>query len=185
MSYILTDVHLARIMPTLKEHERAEYYQDLALAMDEFEINSTARAAAFLAQIAHESSEFRFFHEVWGPTAQQEKYEPHTSLSKELGNIEKGDGFRFRGRGAIQITGRANYEKFGALIGEDLIADPDLAAQMPHAFRIAGAFWKHHGLNELADAGEFKEITKKINGGYTGQVNREKYYERALRALVA
>jgi predicted chitinase len=146
-------------------------------------ISTPLRAAAFLAQIAHESAELRFMQELWGPTAQQKKYDPPSNVAKSLGNTQPGDGFRYRGRGPIQITGRANYKKYGDLLGVDLVGNPDLAAKPEYAFQTAGLFWRMRGLNELADAEDFTTITKRINGGLTGLAERQRYYEVAKKAL--
>jgi predicted chitinase len=151
--------------------------------MQIYEIDTPLRASAFLAQIAHESAELRFMEELWGPTAQQKKYEPPNSVAKALGNTQKGDGFRYRGRGPIQVTGRANYKKYGDLLGVDLIGNPDLAATPQYAFSTAGVFWKLNGLNELADVQDFTTITKRINGGLNGLAERERYYEIAKNTL--
>jgi predicted chitinase len=175
--------HLKQIMLNLPEAKRNAYLPFLAKAMEEHEINTPLRAAAFLAQIAHESAELRFMQELWGPTAQQKKYEPPSDLAKDLGNTQPGDGFRYRGRGPIQITGRANYKKYGELLGVDLVGNPDLAAQPEYAFQIAGLFWSLRGLNKLADAEDFPTITRRINGGLTGLAERERYYETAKKAL--
>jgi putative chitinase len=179
----VTDDHLKQIMPNLPEAKRDAYLPFLAEAMEDHEINTPLRAAAFLAQIAHESAELRFMQELWGPTAQQKKYEPPTDLAESLGNTQPGDGKRYRGRGPIQITGRANYKKYGELLGVDLIGNPDLAAQPEYAFQIAGLFWSIRGLNKLADAEDFITITKRINGGLTGLAERERYYEVAKKAF--
>jgi predicted chitinase len=154
--------------------------------MTEFAIEAPARAAAFLAQLAHESGQLRFMEEIWGPTDAQRRYEPVTTLATKLGNTEPGDGKRFKGRGPIQITGRANYRRFGDFLGLDLVADPPKAALPDVAFRIAGMFWLKKGLNELADlatAASFKEITRRINGGFNGLADRERFYARARTVL--
>src|SRR5687767_16020907 len=119
---MLTAEHLKSIMPRLTEQRRGELLPFLSSAMTEFAIQTPARAAAFLAQVAHESGQFRFMEEIWGPTAAQRRYEPPGTLADTLGNTEAGDGRRFKGRGPIQITGRANYERFGKLLGIDLVA---------------------------------------------------------------
>jgi predicted chitinase len=155
------------------------------MVMEIYEIDTPLRASAFLAQIAHESAELRFMEELWGPTAQQKKYEPPSDLAKSLGNTQPGDGFRYRGRGPIQITGRANYEKYGDLLGVDLVGNPDLAATPQIAFSTAGLFWKLNRLNELADVQDFTTITKRINGGLNGLQERQKYYEVAKDVLSA
>jgi putative chitinase len=181
---ILSDADLARIMPNLPSAKRAEYLPHLQSAMDEFEINTPLRVAAFLAQVAHESAEFRFMEEIWGPTAAQRRYEPVTSLSKSLGNTQPGDGKRFKGRGPIQVTGRSNYARYGGKLNLDLIADPLQAATPQVGFRIAGLYWRTNGLNEFADKQFFKTITKRINGGFNGLEDRTRYYIRAKQVLL-
>ena len=90
--------------------------------------------------------------EIWGPTPAQCRYEPPTRLAAGLGNTEPGDGKRFKGRGPIQLTGRANYRVFGNALGLDLVGNPALAATKEVAFRIAGLYWRSGGLNALADS---------------------------------
>lgn len=179
-AFQLTDDQFKAIMPALPASKRQQYLPLLNEALVAFEITTPLRVAAFIAQIAYESVELKYFAEIWGPTAQQKKYEPSTEVSKSLGNTEKGDGARFKGRGALQITGRNNYAKYGPLIGQDLIANPELAEQPEYAFHTACAFWKENGLNDLADKKNFEEITKKINGGVATLAERQKYYTTAL-----
>jgi predicted chitinase len=147
--------------------------------MEEFSITTPPRAAAFLAQLAHESGQLRCMEEIWGPTSAQCRYEPVSRLAARLGNTEPGDGKRFKGRGPIQLTGRANYRRYGRALGVDLIGQPELAATPQVGFRVAGLFWKQNGLNELADAQRFKAITRRINGGFNGLADRINFYERA------
>jgi putative chitinase len=180
---MLTDSALQQIMPTLPEAKRQLYLPFINKVMEIYEINTTLRASAFLAQIAHESGELRFMQELWGPTPAQKRYEPPGKKATELGNTQPGDGKLYKGRGAIQITGRANYKKYGDLLGVDLVGNPDLAATPQYAFSTAGLFWKLNGLNELADVQNFIAITKRINGGTTGLNERQKYYEVAMNAL--
>ncbi|MGH9371469.1 MAG: glycoside hydrolase family 19 protein, partial [Vicinamibacterales bacterium] len=183
---MLNDEQLHAIMPALSVTKRVELLPFLQAAMAEFAIDQPAREAAFVAQLAHESGQFRFMEEIWGPTAAQRRYEPHSTLAATLGNTAPGDGKRFKGRGPIQITGRANYHRFGALLGIDLVSDPERAAVPDLAFRIAGLFWMKKGLNELADrtsAEAFREITKRINGGVNGQKDRERFYAAARAVL--
>jgi predicted chitinase len=173
-------------MPGLPATKRATHLPFLQSAMTEFEIDRPAREAAFVAQLAHESGELRFMEEIWGPTPAQRRYEPPSTLATRLGNTEPGDGKRFKGRGPIQITGRANYERFGDLLGLDLVADPPRAAVPEVAFRVAGLFWSKKGLNELADlatAESFREITRRINGGFNGLADRERLYALARTVL--
>ena len=172
-------------MPRLPQAKRQLYLPFINKIMEIYEIDTPLRASAFLAQIAHESAELRFMEELWGPTEQQKKYEPPSDLAKSLGNTEPGDGFRYRGRGPIQITGRANYKKYGDLLEVDLVGNPDLAATPQYAFSTAGLFWKLNGLNELADKQDFTKITKRINGGLTGLADRQRYYDVAKDVLSA
>jgi putative chitinase len=148
-------------------------------AMDEFYIDLPARKAAFLAQIGHESGGLRYTIEIWGPTPAQSRYEGR----KDLGNTEPGDGFRYRGRGLIQTTGRNNYFRTGQALGVDLIDKPELLSTADLAARSAGWFWRINDLNKLADEGDFVKITKRINGGTNGLDDRLALYEAAKTAL--
>ena len=176
---MLTTTQLSQIMPGLAEAKTTLYLPPLNQAMQRFAVDTVLRAAAFVAQLAHESGEFRFMEEIWGPTAAQRGYEGRA----DLGNTQPGDGKRFKGRGPIQITGRANYKKYGGLLGIDLIGSPERAAAPDVAFLIAGLYWATNHLNELADAQQFVAITKRINGGINGLPDRQMFYERAKRAL--
>jgi len=172
---MLTDDEFRQIMPNCPAQKRADYLPYIQQAMQEFEITSYLRETAFLAQLAHESAELRYMEEIASGAA----YEGRANL----GNTQPGDGKRFKGRGPIQLTGRANYKRYGDLLGLDLINNPTTAATKEVGFRIAGQFWKLNGLNELADQQEFKAITKRINGGYNGLDDRIKYYERAKKVM--
>jgi predicted chitinase len=180
---MITDSQLQQIMPTLPADKRQMYLPFLNHAMNMYNISTTLRQAAFLAQIAHESGELKFWEEIWGPTAAQKRYEPPSDLATRLGNTQPGDGKRYRGRGPIQITGRFNYRKYGQLLAVDLEGNPDLAATTQIGFETAGQFWKLNGLNELADVQDFTSITKRINGGLNGLASRQKYYDRAKQVL--
>jgi predicted chitinase len=162
-------------MPNCPAAKRADYLPFIQQAMAEFEITSYLRETAFLAQLAHESAELRYMEEIASGAAYEGR--------KDLGNTQPGDGKRYKGRGPIQLTGRANYAKYGGLLGLDLVSDPAIAATKEVGFRIAGEFWKLNGLNELADQQQFKAITKRINGGYNGLDDRIKYYERAKKVM--
>lgn len=160
-------------------HDAERWAEPLTAAMDEYEINTPARQAAFLAQIAHESGCFRWVREIWGPTNAQSRYEGR----QDLGNTEPGDGKRFMGRGLIQVTGRANHMRAAAALGIDCVEHPELLEQPEHAARSAGDFWRSRGLNELADAGSFEKITRRVNGGMNGYLDRCIAWDRAKRAL--
>jgi len=144
--------------------------------MKEFEIDQTGpREAMFIAQLCHESGGFRYVEEL----ASGEAYEGR----KDLGNTEEGDGVRFKGRGLIQITGRENYRACGDALGVDLLSDPPLLERPDLACRSAAWFWHKRGLNELADKGDFRTITKRINGGLNGWADRLAFYEKAQEVL--
>lgn len=151
----------------------------LNAAMGRYGIVGTLRVSAFIAQVGHESGRLRYVREIWGPTAQQLGYEGRS----DLGNTVKGDGSKFRGRGLIQITGRANYAACGEALGLDLISQPELLELPQHAAMSAAWFWSTRGLNTLADQKEFAKITKRINGGLTGQADRQALYDRAMKVL--
>lgn len=155
----------------------------ITAAMAEFGIDTQARQAAFLAQCGHESGGLRWLVEMWGPTPAQVAYEPPSRKAADLGNTQPGDGARYKGRGLFQLTGRSNYRKAGAALGADLEAFPDLAAEPGMASRTAGWFWQSHNLNALVDAGEFVQLTKRINGGTNGLDNRLHLWACAKLAL--
>jgi putative chitinase len=143
--------------------------------MEPMEITTVTRAAAFIGQLAHESFEFNALEEL--STGMQ--YEGR----RVLGNMNPGDGARFKGRGWIQLTGRYNYELFGEKIGLDLVNNPGLAALPENAAKIAVAYWMEKKLNSCADELDFGLITKLINGGMNGYSERLWYFRRALEVL--
>lgn len=182
---MLTDAQLRVVMPQLPAAKAALLLPHLNAAMAAYLVNTAARTAAFVAQLAHESGEFRWMEEIWGPTDAQRRYEPVSALAQRLGNTQPGDGKRYKGRGPIQITGRDNYKRYGGLLGIDLVANPERAATPEVAFSIAGLYWKSNGLNELADQGDFVTITKRINGGTNGLADRQRYWALAKQTLAA
>lgn len=166
---------LQRICPTTRTQVLAKYVEPLNAAMVEFEINTPEREAMFLAQVAHESGGFNYVKEL----ASGEAYEGR----KDLGNTETGDGVRYKGRGLIQITGKANYRDCGAALGCDLVAEPASLERPDFAARSAAWFWSTRKLNEIADRGDFLLVTKRINGGTNGFADRQAYYKRASEVL--
>jgi predicted chitinase len=172
---MVTDDELRQVMPNCPAAKRAAYLPFIQQAMAEFEITSYLRETAFLAQLAHESAELRYMEEIASGAAYEGR--------KDLGNTQPGDGKRYKGRGPIQLTGRANYKRYGDLLGLDLVNNPTQAATPEVGFRIAGEFWQLNGLNGLADKQDIRGITKRINGGYNGLDDRIKYYERAKKVL--
>ncbi|MCA0176211.1 MAG: peptidase C1 [Proteobacteria bacterium] len=186
---MLTQTQLGLVMQRAARAFVARCTQPLNAAMQAHGITTPARVCAFLAQIGHESGELLWMREIWGPTAQQRRYEPVTSLSKSLGNTQPGDGRRYMGRGPIQITGRANYARYGKLLGLDLEAQPQQAETPEVGFQIAALYWQRNGLNELADRVSdaddeaFTQITRRINGGTNGLPERRALWRRAVGVL--
>ncbi|MBT0626046.1 glycoside hydrolase family 19 protein [Pseudomonas fluorescens] len=174
----ITEQQLLQILPNAGR-QAGVFVSALNTAMGRYGIVGTLRVSAFIAQIGHESGQLRYVREIWGPTAQQLGYEGRA----DLGNIVKGDGSKFRGRGLIQITGRANHAACGEALGLDLISTPELLELPQHAAMSAAWFWSTRGLNTLADQKDFAKITKRINGGLTGQADRQALYDRALKVL--
>jgi putative chitinase len=177
---MLTDEQLAIIMPRCPKSKLTIYRENLVKAMEEASINTKLRIAAFLGQLALESGELRYFVEIADGTAYEGK--------KRLGNTQPGDGPRFKGRGPIQLTGRANYKAAGTALGVDLENNPERAADPDVAFRVAAWYWTSRKLNAKADAGDYRGITKSINGAATDEapshhLRRVVYYERALKVL--
>jgi len=123
------------------------------------------RFAHFIAQLAHESGNFRYMEEIASGAAYEGR--------KDLGNVMAGDGVRFKGRGPIQLTGRANYQKYGRALGIDFEAHPELVVIPSIGFLVACKFWVNNGLNELADRDDVLTITRRINGGTNGLDDRK------------
>ncbi|MBI6554683.1 glycoside hydrolase family 19 protein [Pseudomonas veronii] len=174
----ITEQQLLQILPNAGRQAGA-FVSALNTAMNRYGIVGTPRAAAFIAQVGHESGQFRWLKELWGPTAQQVGYEGRA----DLGNTVRGDGSKFRGRGLIQITGRANYAACGEALGLDLINQPTLLEQPQYAAMSAAWFWSSRGLNTLADLGDLLKITRRINGGLNGLADRQALYDKALKVL--
>jgi putative chitinase len=175
---MITLDQLQKIMPYAKPARALLFLIPLNDAMEEFDISSPGRVAAFLAQIAHESGSLRYVREIADGSAYEGR--------KDLGNTEPGDGVRYKGRGLIQITGRSNYRACSRGLygdGNILLSHPALLEETIPATRSAGWYWKTRGLNELADTGSFKAITKIVNGGFNGYADRLAYLQRATAVL--
>lgn len=169
---------LLQILPNART-QAGVFVFALNAAMQHYQIVGPKRAAAFIAQIGHESGQLRYVREIWGPTAAQRGYEGR----EDLGNTGPGDGRKYCGRGLIQITGRANYAKCGEALGLDLINHPELLELPQHAAMSAAWFWKQKGLNDLADRGDFNTITRRINGGLNGLQDRLEIWKKAREVL--
>lgn len=163
------------------------FAEHLDAACAAYGIDTPARVAAFLGQIAHESGSLRYVEEVWGPTPAQSRYEGR----RDLGNTKEGDGSFFRGHGLIQITGRYNHARVRDRLrrrwpnAPDFETTPSALTHPTWAARSAADYWDEHGLNLLADAGDNFGITRKINGGENGLADRLARTKRAAVALLA
>jgi putative chitinase len=173
-----------------------KFHPDVLKTMDRYAINTPLRMAHFLAQLGHESGALLYVEEIWpnpgldakGVATRGNKWQLKLLKyegRRDLGNTQVGGGYRFRGRGLIQLTGRANYESFGKAVGKGLVSEknPDKVAQLPLAVSVAGWFWDSPKLNKLADRDDVEAVTKKINGGLNGLVDRKKYLTRARQVL--
>lgn len=155
-----------------------KYVEPLNKHMQAYGIDTLLRVRHFIAQIAHESGEFRYVREIYSGKS----YDTGRKAAN-LGNTPEadGDGQKYRGRGLIQITGRSNYQRCSlALFGDTRLLDkPELLEQPDYAVRSACWFWKANNLNALADRDDIRAVTRRINGGYNGIDHRVQLYERA------
>ncbi|MGX1185152.1 putative chitinase [Pseudomonas sp. F-14 TE3623] len=176
----LTVEKLRIIMTTASASRVAEFYQPIVDVLARYKINTPLRIAHFLAQIAHESGCLLYTEELASGAA----YEGRAGL----GNTQTGDGKLFKGRGLIQLTGRANYRQYGLACHRDFENRdaPDLVStDRGLAVDVAGWFWSSNSLNDLADTDNVEKVTRKINGGVNGLAERTAYLERAKWLLVS
>ena len=152
-----------------------------APTLKRYRIDNPLRIAHFLAQACHETDGFCTTNEYWGPTLAQSRYEGR----RDLGNSRSGDGYRYRGRGIFQLTGRANYQKMSARLGLDLVGTPALAADPAVSLAIACEYWVLRKINALADLDDLPAVTRKINGGTNGLADRRACLAKARAALDA
>ena len=171
-----------------------------------YEINTPVRQASFIGQCAHESNNFRTLEEnlhysatalmrVWPSrfpdidVANQYANNPEKIANKvyggraDLGNVEDGDGWKFHGRGVIQLTGRSNYTVCGLALNKPFVELPQMLLEPENACMSAGWFWNKKGLNALADSGDIETMTRRINGGLLGLVDRKEKIAKALSVL--
>ncbi len=172
---LLTQAQLQAIAPTTPAAQLALLLPHLNRTLREYQIHTPLRIAHFLAQVAHESDGFRATEEYASGAAYEGRL--------DLGNTQPGDGRRFKGRGLIQVTGRANYLEAGRALGVDLLANPARLAEADLATRSAGWFWDSRHLNVHADRDDIYTITRRINGGYNGLADRQSYLARAKQVL--
>jgi putative chitinase len=171
-------------MPNLTEDQANTYLGPLNEIFKKYQIDSPLRIAHFLAQVGHESKDFNNFIEL-GDDTYFEKYEPGTTAGDILGNTEKGDGKKFKGRGMIQLTGRWNYGALGKEVNVDFIESPEKLETPEYAVLASGWFWtKLKKINPLADSDDVKAVTKAVNGGLTNIEDRENRLTITKKALI-
>jgi len=198
----ITEQQLLQILPNAGR-QAGVFVPVLNTAMGKYAIVTRLRVAAFIAQVGHESGQLMRLVEnlnysaeglmkTWPSrfdlvraTAAARKPEQIANIvyAGRMGNTEPGDGWKYRGRGLFQVTGRANYAACGEALGLGLLKCPELLEEPQHAAMSAAWFWHRAGLNTLADAGDFLLITKRINGGTNGLADRKALYDRALKVL--
>lgn len=164
---------------TIAPNSRDEIVVPLVTYMNKhlakYEVNTYLRICHFIAQAAHESASFRTLEEFASGAAYEGR--------KDLGNVNKGDGVRYKGRGIFQLTGRANYRDMSKKLGVDLEGNPELAETPEISVLTALEYWKSRGLNRFADADDVSTITRRINGGFNGFEDRKKYLTRAKNVI--
>ena len=198
----ITAQQLLQILPNASQ-VAGIFVPVLNTAMNRYQIVGAKRIAAFVAQVGHESGHLtrlvenlnytadalrmtwpsRFDAGLASATARKPEQIANIAYGKRMGNTAPGDGWKYRGRGLIQITGQNNYRVCGEALGLDLIAQPELLEKPQHACMSAAWFWAANGLNSLADAGKFGAIIQRINGGQNGAADRQALYVRALKVL--
>lgn len=175
---LITYKHFCDCLPYARNTDLDLYFKPFNRTLNEFKINSLPRISAFIAQLAHESGSLRYKEELASGAAYEGR--------KDLGNIYRGDGRRYKGRGLIQLTGRHNYNWASKQLGVDLVNHPKLATNPELSCRIAGLYWQSRNLNKYADYHTergFRIITRRINGGYNGWHDRLRHWKKAKKAL--
>ena len=203
---ILTQEQLAQLIPG--NPYVAEWYEALSQLLPDYEINTPQRVAAFIAQCAHESGGFRAIKENLNYRAVTlrkvfPKYFPDDAIANEYagkqemianrvygnrmgnGDEHSGDGYRYCGRGLIQLTGKQNYQAFAASLEMAVEDVPAYLGTFEGAAQSACWFWENNNLNQWADKGDILTLTKRINGGTIGLEDRIKHYNHALHVLGA
>lgn len=203
-SFNFTEQQLAQLIPG--NPYIPQWYHALSMILPDYNIDTVPRVAAFVAQCAHESANFKFLKEnlnykaeslmrVWPSrfpnmaVAQQYAMQPEKIANKvysdRMGNgpESSGDGWRYAGKGLIQLTGKDNYTRFAESIETPVEEIPDYLATFEGAVQSACWFWEVNGLNQWADAGDILTLTKRINGGVIGLEDRKKHYAHALHVL--
>ena len=199
---MITQAQLKRVVPSLKKDAVDEFVASFNMWAVHFGIDTDKRVAMYLAEVFHESGNLRYREEnlnysadgllkTWPSRFTKEKAQLYAHKPEKIanyvyasrmgnGNEASGDGWRFRGRAFIGITGRDNYQKYADsewCVG-DLMKNPDMLSQFPENQKASMWFWMTKGLNELADKDDILAITKKVNGGYNHLAQRQFFYRR-------
>jgi len=170
----VTGERLLHLAPNGKAHIVNGIAQRFDALAHEYDVTTRLRLCHFLAQAAHETDGFRTLEE-YGGASYFLRYEGR----QDLGNSQVGDGIRYHGRGIFQLTGRANYRRFGKIIGIDLEAAPERAKEPDISLLVAFAYWSERAISAAADADDIAAVTKLINGGRNGLAERTRYLEKA------
>lgn len=157
---------------------RQQHLDALVPALAAHDINTCDRVAAIMAQFGHETGGFVWLRELGGPT-----YFAKYDGRKDLGNTQPGDGYRYRGRGYIHLTGKTNYRAMAQKTGLPLVAKPELLEKPKNAALASALWWDDHGLNDYADLHDLRGMTRVINGGLNGISDRLERYGRMRAAL--
>lgn len=183
MNVLVTAQHIrAAVLKPVNEANMNSVLISLDRYRDDFGMDRVHRVVQYLAQLMHESGDFRYDREIWGPTPQQSRYDTRS----DLGNTPAvdGDGKRYMGRTTMQLTGKANYQAFHDWCEEkrfnppDFVANPDLINSDPWEGLVPLWYWDNHNLNHFADQGDIETITKRINGGMNGFDDRAAHFAR-------
>lgn len=204
--FILSKEQLGQLIPGNPYLEN--WHHAMSLCLPAYDINTPPRVAMFVAQCAHESGGFKFLKENLNYKAASlmkvwPKYFPNQDIANQYANKqemianrayggrmgngpeETGDGWRFCGRGLIQLTGRNNYQRFADSIETAIEEIPAYLQTFEGAVQSACWFWEENKLNTWSDQGDVLTVTKRINGGTLGLEDRKKHYEHALHVLGA
>lgn len=203
---LITKEQVFNSMPGAEMSVVEKYIDQMNSAMEKYDIRTPKRISAFIAQISHECNSLNsmvenlnysadrllvVFPKYFKTQEEANKYARKPEMianyvyANRMGNgpESSGDGWRYRGRTPIHLTGKRNYDLAGKALQYDFVSNPDDTLKPGAAMMISAWYWKENGLNELADTGDFKKITKKINGGYNGLQDRLNRWYKAQKTL--